>query len=1007
MVGRLLVSLLALAFCSVPGAAEEVAANLLPNPGFEIDRDGDGLPDGWAVKGAKGEEGKPVRVVGDEKRTAERSLLIRHTSENSYSKMRTSVAVKPDTPHVASCWFRVAPGEELQRGVEQSHGAKLLVFGLAAQAPELLGASKGVFSTRGEWVRSAVRFNSRHHERLMVMVYLHNAKGSVWVDDVELIEGEALTAVEDEPSRFPQVHLLPGTAAFRDTFHLIRSEPIALTFHYLGPRALAKGLFLHIEVPSGVAILKDFANNASPTATPAGRNGRRRYAIPVPPRTVRERLGSKYGHVLVVEAARPAGPAEDITWRLMRGTETSETRRLALTVLPPLGPLKELPERFEILTFYNTALRLCPDDETGDPLFERLFRLPMRAGLRGDVLSGVSPRRARMLLGRERWRTGVLAGWMPDVERYFTKEELARIKSVDARGTAYEGTRPCPTYCQQQNVMEKVARSYFEKHIVRRGAGPDDLREGDWYVLDYEPGRETWRDCYCPRCMKAFAAHSGLDLGLLKPGRVKPRWPQEWQGFRDWQKGVLVGQFNAAVEKISPHLRFGLCDNPLETWARDVVEPHVDFYCPMMYDVHPRKFSDDLETELRVKSPLMPTIETRMLGWPQWTAPREIRLKIIAAAAAGAKGIMIWPGVTSLDGLDITMIRQCSDALLKVEEFYGRGNREDELFSVRPVEKGHIYWGRRAHRLGGRRLLTLFNYHSRKPAGYSISARDAAEGRYAVLDPVSGVRYLAPASGSRVWSGADLRTGFTLDVPAYEIAFLVTTPADAVPPGGRAVHLGGPADHGRDGSAYTVTARRAPPPVIDGQLSDTAWRDADRVTDFVSIEDLADPQTTVRLTHDDEHLYVAFECVEPLTAELAAEHMTRDSAVWSDDCAEVFLRVQPGGYYHLIVNPAGGVYDAEGKLAGPKGEDTGWDPKTRIATSKSADSWRVEMAIPFPGLRTATPKSGDVWGLNLGRTRMAGFRDTKYDKAKQSSSWFPAFGSFVPPRFGKLILAGE
>ena len=989
-------------------AEAHAAENLLPNPGFEVDENGDGLPDGWAVKAAKGEPGQPVHLDENEKRTGERSLLFCHTSENSYSKMRTSVAVKPDTPHAISCWFKVAADAPLQRGVRSSHGAKLLVFGLDEKGSKLLGACRSVFNTRGQWERGVIRLNSRQYKRLMIMVYLHNAKGSVWVDDVELVEGDNPSEGENHPAAFPEVHLLPGTAAFRDELHLIQAEPIALTFHYLGAPALAEGLFLELEVPSGVAILSDFANNAVPTPRSIDKNGRARYALPVPTSKVRKSLGSKHGQVLILEATRVPGTAGELIWRLRRGEKRGEPRRLALTVLPRLRPLRKTPKRFEVLTFYNTALRLCPGDEAKDPLFERLYQLPMKAGLRGGVLSPVSPRRAAELLRRKNWRTGILAGWLVNPERYFTEEELARVQSVDARGKAYAGVRPCPTYCQQQNVMATVAGFYFEKDIVRRGANAGALKDGDWYVLDYEPGRGIWRECYCPRCLRAFAAQAGIEAAGLKPETVKPQWPQQWQKFRDWQKGVLIGQFNAAVKGINPKLRFGLCDHPFETWARDVVEPHIDFYCPMMYNVHPRKFFDDVETELRVKKPLLPTIETRMLGWPQWTAPREIKLKAISAAATGAKGIMIWPGVTSLDGLDLTMIRECNDALVKVEEFYGRGERAEDLFRVSPVAKGYAYWGHRAHELAGRRLLTLFNFHSRKPARFSVAVPDAAEGQYGVVDPVSGVEYLTPAKGSRVWGANDLGAGFSIEVPAYEIAFLAVSPTGPESSGRRAVRLGMPGHRSPDGAAHTVTARRAKAPVtVDGNLSDAAWRQADRASDFVSLEELADPQTVGRLTYDDKYLYVAIECTEPRMRELVSDHMERDRAVWSDDCAEVLLRVTPGAYYHLIVNPAGGVYDARGTLGGPKGEDAKWDPDTRIATSRGANSWRVEIAIPFASLGTARPNPGDVWGLNLGRTRMAGFRGKKYDKAKQSSSWFPTFGNFIPPRFGELRFAGE
>jgi len=761
--------------CGAPFQARG-AGNLLPNPGFEHDENRDGIPDGWSVKPAETEEARPVRIVQAERHGGAHSLRFGHARENSYSKLRASVPAEPDTDYVASGWFKVGEPGRLQPGIESSGGAKLLVLGLDDEGSNQLGACRSVFSTRNRWERAVVRFNSRSYKRVMVMVYLHNAKGTLWVDDMELVAGADPTAVEQGPAIFPAVHLLPGTAAGQDALHLIRSAPMPLTFHYLGEDAQAGGLTLELEVPAGIRILRDFAGNSTPVGASSGTAQPARYLLPVPAGKVRQELGSKYGHMLILEATRAAGPAGALTWRLRRGDSTTEPRRLALTVLPALQPLTRTPERFEIFTFYNDALRLCPAGQENDRLFERLFQLAVESGFRGGVLPAVSRDRAKRILERQGWATGVLAGWMVSPEQYFDKTQLEEAQSVDAQGKPYPGIRPCPTYCQDHNVMAKVARLYYERRIAPR-ASADMLQEGDWYVFDYEPGRGIWRECRCPRCLKAFAAHSGIAADRLAPPGSKPRWAAEWQRFRDWQKGAFMAQFSRAVDTLSPKLRFGLCDHPFETRARDVVEPHIDFYCPMMYNVHPRKFFDDVARELRVKKPFMPTIETCMLGYTQWTAPRELKLKIITGAATGAKGIMIWPGMTSLGGLDLALIRQCNDILVEVGGYYALGKRRDELFDVRPARQESVHWGQRAHELDGRRLLTLFNFHSRAPAVFSVSVPDIGAGEHSVSDPVTGAACLAPATESRVWRPADLRAGLPVEVAASDIAFLLVGPA--------------------------------------------------------------------------------------------------------------------------------------------------------------------------------------------------------------------------------------
>jgi len=46
------------------------------------------------------------------------------------------------------------------------------------------------------------------------------------------------------------------------------------------------------------------------------------------------------------------------------------------------------------------------------------------------------------------------------------------------------------------------------------------------------------------------------------------------------------------------------------------------------------------------------------------------------------------------------------------------------------------------------------------------------------------------------------------------------------------------------------------------------------------------------------------------------------------------------------------------------------------------------------------PKEGDVWGLNVCRERKP---NRNFKKDVEDSSWIQTYGSFVPPKFGKLI----
>ena len=110
--------------------------------------------------------------------------------------------------------------------------------------------------------------------------------------------------------------------------------------------------------------------------------------------------------------------------------------------------------------------------------------------------------------------------------------------------------------------------------------------------------------------------------------------------------------------------------------------------------------------------------------------------------------------------------------------------------------------------------------------------------------------------------------------------------------------------------AYTIYRADAPP-TIDGRLDEAAWTAAPDVGGFVFPwwEAGAREQTVAKLLWDDEHLYAAFLCED---AHIWAEHTQRDSAVYRDDCVEVFTAPnpqRPHAYFNIEMNVLGIVLD--------------------------------------------------------------------------------------------------
>ena len=161
------------------------AANLLPNPGFEQDADGDGLPDGWRlVGGDSGIEGG-ARLDESGPRSGERSWAVDLARTGTSAMLVTDVAVRPGVEYSLRSWIRtedvapeVAPADVaaarvqvVQRGVPGRRGA--------AAAFGYTGTS--AWSRHDAGVRTAAGV-----EWVQVRLLIRGGSGRAWFDDLSL-----------------------------------------------------------------------------------------------------------------------------------------------------------------------------------------------------------------------------------------------------------------------------------------------------------------------------------------------------------------------------------------------------------------------------------------------------------------------------------------------------------------------------------------------------------------------------------------------------------------------------------------------------------------------------------------------------------------------------------------------------------------------------------------------------------------------------------------------------
>jgi hypothetical protein len=186
---------------------------------------------------------------------------------------------------------------------------------------------------------------------------------------------------------------------------------------------------------------------------------------------------------------------------------------------------------------------------------------------------------------------------------------------------------------------------------------------------------------------------------------------------------------------------------------------------------------------------------------------------------------------------------------------------------------------------------------------------------------------------------------------------------------------------GRDRNS-TAIPRAAKAPVLDGKLDDEVWKQtpAQKLHEIGMGKVAA--ETTVRLAFDEQALYVAFECAEPLIEQMGVRECQRDGPVWRTECVEVVLDPFAEGtkMMHFIATPsATGIYDGRrGYIDDPlhplvlKGqEDVSWNPEWRHAFTieKERKVWTIEMAFPFTTLGVPAPAEGARWRVNFARER--------------------------------------
>lgn len=185
--------------------------------------------------------------------------------------------------------------------------------------------------------------------------------------------------------------------------------------------------------------------------------------------------------------------------------------------------------------------------------------------------------------------------------------------------------------------------------------------------------------------------------------------------------------------------------------------------------------------------------------------------------------------------------------------------------------------------------------------------------------------------------------------------------------------------------------------VIDGDISDEAWKSAPVATDFVEwrpsygTHERNDNRTEVRILYDNNAIYVGGYCYERRDS-ISTELVGRD-VINSNDFVGILFdtykdKINGFGYY---VTPLGEQYDAKYSSTG---EDASWNSVYESQAKITDSGWTFEMRIPYSAIRFSNKKTQD-WGLNITRRR------SKSGKQLMWNPTDPTFGGNFFALFGE------
>jgi hypothetical protein len=598
----------------------------------------------------------------------------------------------------------------------------------------------------------------------------------------------------------------------QNLFNTIVDSPNSLSFDFWGNKKL-KDLAFVMEIPSSLKILQCFNSHPAifSTAIPEIKdiklNGKpykryiyknlKAFSLMKPVIAWRRQ---------VVMAFAPAKkevtlPAEFKTWYYMQDANfKSAKKELTIRVLPPLKKLPN-PKNFPVYNWSDGDINF-PDKS----LFMQVIKKYEETNLNSRQREWRPLLQEMDLLLEKR-------GWnMHNPEQDYTQTRIVRqlipgmenIRIAVAENGKLNKEHICPGFFLDDSRFTGILTKFLTEKYHKLKA-----KAGDYVLLDYEPWR-TMHWCFCPECRKEFSRKNNCPK-TLSANEIISKFPEQWVNFRIAQtaainrktarilKGIVPGMvivdYDYPVKFNSPDYRKFYRSVPKDPKSyEDCIDIHFSsFYHYLKKDafdlidvnVKNLKRTVYMTPSLSRNDPLQGSYTTD----EETLSPKQFRVKMLGAACSGSKGLCIFPGM-QIDGMFFVEINRGMGEIAVVEDFLTKGKRYDSKVKLtqRPNKKIKTasktinlpewkpFSGHRVHKLNGKILISLFNFHTRYSlyTGLNVAPELLPE-KISVENAISKVR-IVPGSGKAFWTKKELCESLLLKIPPMDVQFYILKP---------------------------------------------------------------------------------------------------------------------------------------------------------------------------------------------------------------------------------------